>query len=74
MYYVYILKNKATGRLYAGYTEDLARRVKEHRRHFPNDAVWYYEAYTYEDDARSRERKLKQKGSAWRGLKRRINA
>jgi predicted GIY-YIG superfamily endonuclease len=29
-YYVYILKSLKTGKRYVGYTENLARRIKEH--------------------------------------------
>ena len=33
----------------------------------------YYEAYNHEEEARQREWKLKMYGSAWRGLKQRLN-
>ena len=57
-----------------GYTNNLERRFKEHKKNFPNDKIIYYEAYFYENDARSREKQLKYYGSAWRALKKRINA
>jgi putative endonuclease len=69
MYYVYVLKDKRTSQLYIGYTENLKRRLSEHKK---NDAcidLIYYEAYIYKEQARLRERKLKLYGSAWRGLK-----
>jgi putative endonuclease len=72
MYYVYILKNKRTNRLYIGYTEDLKRRLSEHKKIDDSIELVYYEAYIYESQARIRERKLKLYGSAWRGLKKRL--
>ena len=73
MYFVYVIKNKANNDLYIGYTNNLDRRTKEHKQNFPKDEIIYYEAYLYEQDARSREQKLKYYGSAWRALKKRIN-
>ncbi|MDH5187090.1 MAG: GIY-YIG nuclease family protein [candidate division WOR-3 bacterium] len=72
MYYVYVLKNKRTNRLYIGYTEVLKRRLCEHKEKDSSIELVYYEAYIYEKQARTRERKLKLYGSAWRGLKKRI--
>ncbi len=74
MYYVYVIKNQENKELYIGYTNNLERRIKEHQKKFPKDKIVYYEAYLYEQDAKSREQKLKYYGSAWRGLKKRINA
>ncbi|MEK9154752.1 MAG: GIY-YIG nuclease family protein [Patescibacteria group bacterium] len=74
MYFVYVIKNRKNDELYIGYTNDLERRIKEHKLNFPEDKYIYYEAYLYEQDARSREKKLKYYGSAWRALKKRINA
>lgn len=74
MYFVYIIKNIENGALYIGYTNNLARRLKEHQKSFPQNKVIYYEAYLMGKDARSREIKLKYYGSAWRALKKRISA
>ena len=74
MYFVYVLRNKANNELYIGYTNNLERRLEEHKRKFPKDELLYYEAYRDEKEARDRERKLKYHGSAWRGLKQRIHA
>jgi len=74
MYFVHVIRNLGDGQLYIGYTNNLERRLEEHRQKFPKDVFVYYEAYLYEKDARTRERKLKQYGSAWRALKKRINA
>lgn len=70
MYYVYLIKNKRTGELYIGYTNDLRRRLKEHRLKLPH--LVYYEAYRSEDDARRREYALKHRGQTNRRLKERI--
>lgn len=72
MEYVYILKNKRTKRTYIGYTKDLKRRLIEHKKEDNDIELVYYEAYNNIKQARLRERKLKLYGSAWRGLKRRL--
>lgn len=72
MYYIYLIQNKTNKSLYYGYTIDLLRRLKEHNE---ND-VWeliYYEAYRCEEDARKRERKLKDYGQSRTHLKRRLS-
>ncbi|MDP2676309.1 MAG: GIY-YIG nuclease family protein [bacterium] len=46
MYYVYILKNQAKSEIYIGYSNDLQRRLKEHRS--KNPELVYYEAYKSE--------------------------
>jgi len=74
MHYVYVLKIKKRVKLlyYIGYTEDLKRRIFEHKK--TNDIeLIYYEAYRSEKIAKTRERKLKQYGGAWRSLKQRLN-
>ena len=70
MYFVYVIMDEE-GKLYIGYTSRLKRRIEEHNR----DKRWelvYCEAFRSEFDAREREKKLKQYGSAWEGLKKRI--
>jgi len=73
MYYVYVLRNR-NKELYVGYTEDLKRRIKQHQYKKINFQLIYYEAYLAAKLARSRERKLKYYGSAWRALKKRLIA
>jgi len=71
MYYVYVLKNRITNRLYYGYTNDLDRRLRQHN----SKEEWrivYYEAYLAESDARERERKLKYYGQTRSCLKSRL--
>ena len=70
MFYVYILKNRRQGELYIGYSEDLKRRLKEHKS--KNPELVYYEAYKSEKDAKNREMKLKQHGQTKRRLKERL--
>jgi len=71
MYYVYILKDKIKGEIYIGYTDDLQRRLREHKA--KNPEIIYYEAYKSEKDARVREIKLKQHGQTKRRLKERLH-
>ena len=71
MYYTYVLK--INNEFYIGYTEDLRRRVKEHRSEGEVELI-YYEAYLLKKSATNRERKLKHYGSAWRALRKRITA
>ena len=73
-YYVYILASKKTGTLYVGVTDDLVRRVHEHKsnaaegfttRYCVHDLVYYETA----DDVRSaiaREKHLKKWNRQWK--------
>jgi predicted GIY-YIG superfamily endonuclease len=69
MYYVYVIKRD--NKPYIGYTEDLKRRFKEHSGSYRCEMV-YYEAYLLENTARQRELQLKQYGSSWSSLKKRL--
>lgn len=77
MYYVYVIKNE-DGELYYGSTNNLKKRFFEHNNNFSFSTKghkWklvYYEAYLEEEDARKRERRLKNYGQALAQLKRRI--
>ncbi len=67
MYYVYILTNKSNKVMYIGMTNDLQRRLYEHKNELVNGftkkyhvhKLVYYESYKYAKDAISREKKLK---------------
>jgi putative endonuclease len=66
MFYVYILKNNKTGKLYKGFTSNLKRRILEHKKHQPiytgNNGEWsliYYEAFLNKKDAQNEEKFLK---------------
>jgi len=74
MYYIYVLENIKRKEFYIGYTEDLKRRINQHQYKKTDFRLIYYEAYSIEKSARSREKKLKYYGSAWRALKKRITA
>ncbi len=78
MYYVYILSNEG-GALYIGYSSDLKRRLGEHiqdkvdtTKRLGCKKLIYYEAFISESIARERERKLKQFGSSYQGLIKRL--
>lgn len=73
MYYIYILKLVKNNKFYIGYTANLKQRIQQHRAK-SNLRLIYYEAYLSEKIARTRERKLKYYGSAWRALRKRIMA
>ena len=72
MYYVYVLRNTVTSQLYYGYTNELQRRLKQHRRSQGSCELVYYEAYKAEADARRRERQLKHHAQALTALKVRL--
>ena len=69
MYYVYVIKRE--DKPYIGYTKDLKRRFTEHSKSYPCEMI-YYEAYMSEELARSRELQLKDYGSSWASLKKRL--
>ena len=74
MFYVYVLMNPKTGSLYYGFSTNLRQRFTEHQK-MPKHTGWklvYYEAYLNEQDARDRERMLKQYGASKGHLKQRI--
>lgn len=78
MHYVYILKD-SKNKLYFGYSSDLNQRIKSHKsgstyttERMENPKLVYYEAYSSEKLARERESKLKQFGSSYAGLLKRL--
>ncbi len=67
-YYVYILTNKNKNVLYTGVTNDLIRRVYEHKQHFDKDSftskynvtnLVYFEETTDVKAAIAREKQIK---------------
>ncbi len=79
MFYVYILKSEADGKLYIGRTADIQKRINEHKngmsastKHRLPIQLVYYEAYKSEKDASLREDRLKYYGKALGQLKGRI--
>lgn len=67
IYYIYILTNKENGALYTGITNDLVRRVYEHKnklidgftKKYSLDKLVYYEQYSSPSDAILREKQIK---------------
>ncbi len=72
--YVYILTNKPNGILYIGVTNDLARRVYEHKQKLVKgftqkyglDTLVYYEPYESITEAIAREKAMKEWKRAWK--------
>ena len=66
MYYFYVLKFKSNGKLYYGFTDNLRRRIREHKNGRSNftsknglfDLI-FYEAYINKKDAQDAERYFK---------------
>jgi len=73
-FYVYILASRQRGTLYTGVTNDLARRVFEHRekitkgftRQYDVTRLVYYETYDAPDTAIAREKRLKRWNREWK--------
>ena len=67
MYYVYILTNKTNVVIYVGVTDDLHRRLCEHKseqidgftKQYHVHKLVYYEKYSEINDAIAREKQLK---------------
>jgi putative endonuclease len=73
-YWVYILASQRNGTLYIGVTNDIERRVWEHReellkgftsRYGVNKLVWY-EGFGHIDDAITCEKRLKKWNRKWK--------
>ena len=73
-FFVYILASKRNGTLYVGVTNNLARRLSEHKlklvpgftRKYKIDQLVYFEALGCISDARTREHSLKRWRRAWK--------
>jgi len=73
-YYVYILANRRYGVLYVGVTNDLLRRMMQHRtrvvpgftKEYGVVRLVYFEEYASIAEARTRERSLKRWRRAWK--------
>lgn len=71
-YFVYLLKREGMDQIYIGFTSNLKRRLEEHRVRGDWKLV-YFEGFKSEEDARIRERKLKQYGASLGHLKNRLS-
>jgi len=73
-YYVYILASKKDGTLYIGFTDDLERRIGEHKnkavsgftKKYGVDKLMYFEKYSSSYEAFKRERQLKKWKREWK--------
>ena len=73
-YYVYILASKRNGTLYIGMTNNLARRVWEHKqglvkgftKKYDVERLVYSESFARPRDAIEREKRLKKWNRAWK--------
>jgi len=73
-YYVYIITNRRDGVLYIGVTNDLERRMFEHKqglnkgfsKRYNLDKLVYFEMYQYINDAIKREKNMKKWKREWK--------
>src|SRR5256712_10672729 len=73
-FFVYILTSKRNGTLYIGVTNDLARRISEHKakiipgftRQYGVTLLVYFETFESVLEARAREHSLKRWRRAWK--------
>ena len=72
--FVYMLASKRNGTLYVGVTNDLARRITEHKaklvpgftREYDVNRLVYFELFDTVLEARAREHSLKRWRGAWK--------
>jgi putative endonuclease len=73
-FFAYIMASRRNGTLYIGQTDDLWRRVSEHKTHalpgftdkYSVTRLVWYEAHESRDHARLRERAMKKWNRAWK--------
>ena len=73
-YYLYIITNKKGGVLYIGVSNDLERRIFEHKNKLVEgfsskynlDKLVYFEVYQYVSDAIKREKNMKKWKREWK--------
>lgn len=74
VYYVYILSNCKNGTIYVGFTDDIKRRIFEHKNkifegftkdHHMNKLV-YFESYLDAKSAEMREKRIKKWNRKWK--------
>lgn len=73
-YYIYILASKKNGTIYIGVTNDLEKRVLEHKQkinvgftsRYNVNLLVYFESFQYINDAIKREKQLKKWNRQWK--------
>ena len=73
-YYVYIISNWNHNVFYTGFTNDLGRRIREHKiglydgfsKKYKCNKLLYYELYHNMTDALHREKQIKRYRRAWK--------
>jgi len=73
-YCVYILANKKNGVLYTGFTDDIKRRMHEHKnklfkgftKKYNTDKLIYYETHLNIEEAQLREKRIKKWERKWK--------
>lgn len=73
-FYTYIMSNKRNGTLYVGATNDLVRRVYEHKeglaeshtKKYALKKLVYYEIHSTPEEAIRREKRLKKYNRGWK--------
>ena len=73
-YYIYILASQKNGTLYIGVTNDLERRILEHKQKtnegftlkYDVNRLVYFESFQYINDAILREKRLKKWNRQWK--------
>lgn len=73
-FFTYILASDRNGTLYVGSTDDLMRRVGEHKTkmfdgytaHYGVDRLVWYETHATREDAFAKERRVKKWNRAWK--------
>jgi putative endonuclease len=73
-YFVYILANKKHGTLYTGFTDDIRRRIHEHKgkifegftKKCEIDKLVYFETSLTSDEAKLREQQIKKWKRSWK--------
>jgi putative endonuclease len=74
LFYVYIIASKNNRVIYTGITNDINRRLSEHKNHLNRgftfkynvDKLVYYEPFKYVEDAILREKQLKKWNRCWK--------
>ena len=73
-YYVYILASERNGTLYVGMTNNLIKRISEHKdgkiegftKKYKVNKLVYYEYFDYVNDAITREKRIKEWKREWK--------